>query len=313
MLNRISSHWILFFGVLCASSGAIFAKLAQNEGTPSLVVAAYRLSLSVIILLPILFSRYNDNFRNIAVKDIGKCFLGGLFLAIHFATWISSLEYTSIASSVVIVTTNPIWVALFTIIFQRVRPGKLLIIGLVIALAGGAVVGISEGCEFSQGALKCAGETQLRNTSLGNILALIGAWMAAGYLLVGKNIRQRMPLLPYISLVYGFAAIILVVYQLVFGNGLAIPNSKAFIWLVSLAIFPQLLGHSSLNWVLKKLSATYVSIALLAEPIGSTLMGILLFNEIPSWIKVFGAFLILGGILLVSLNENKKQVQLTGS
>lgn len=309
MLNRTRPHWILFFGVLCASSGAIFAKLAQNEGTSSLIVAAYRLLFSVIILAPILLIKYRGYFYKIALFDVGMCFLGGLFLAIHFATWISSLEYTSIASSVVIVTTNPIWVALFTIIFQRVRPGRLLVIGLIIALTGGVVVGISEGCDFSKGMLVCSEQVEASNATLGNILALIGAWMAAGYLLIGKKVRQRMPLPSYIFLVYGFAAIILVFYQLVFGGGLIISSGQALLWLICLAVFPQLLGHTSLNWALKKLSATYVSIALLAEPIGSTIMGVVLFNEIPSWIKVFGAILILGGILLVSLDENEKKIQ----
>ncbi len=309
MGKRTSSYWVLLLGVLCASSGAIFARLAQGEGTASVTVAAYRLSFSVIILAPILFIRYRGYFSQISTADLGKCLAGGLFLAIHFGTWISSLEYTSIASSVVIVTTSPIWVALYTILFQKNRPGRMLYLGLLIALLGGAVVGLSEGCRLEGGIPVCGGNVQVRNAMLGNILALIGAWMAAAYLLIGKDVRQRVDLPPYIFLVYGCAALLLVLFQLVTGGGMHIPSLAAFMWLVCLAIFPQLLGHTSLNWALKKLSATYVSIALLGEPIGSTLLGYLLFQEVPSWIKMLGAVLILTGILLVSLEEKEKLPQ----
>ena len=131
------------------------------------------------------------------------------FLALHFATWITSLQYTSVASSVVLVTTTPLWVALFAPIFLRERVGPAAVTGMVLALVGGIVIGLSDACAWQAGRLTCPSlRTFFAGTTfLGDFLALFGAWMAAGYLLVGRKLREKLSLVPYIFVVYGMAAL----------------------------------------------------------------------------------------------------------
>lgn len=297
-------YLILFTGLLSTSSGAIFVRLAQGQQVGSLEIAACRLLLSTIILLPVILIRYRAILQGLARSILKYTSLAGLFLAVHFATWILSLEYTSIASSVVLVSTTPIWVCIYSGLIKKETITSRTILGLVLALAGGVIVSLSETCGMHSGNFNCNWNgLQGNQPLLGNVLALVGAVMAAGYLLIGKKVRNEIPLTPYIFLVYGTGAILLVCASLLSGNGLLnIPN-RAFLWLVCLAVIPQLIGHTSYNWSLKHFSTTYVSIALQGEPIGSTLLGILLLREVPTPVKVAGGLVILIGIVVVSWQQ----------
>jgi drug/metabolite transporter (DMT)-like permease len=301
----IISYSVLFLGVVCASSGAIFVRLAQADGIGSLEIAAYRLLFSTIILVPIIISRYTSEIQAISKSIFLTIILGGCFLAVHFATWITSLQYTSIASSVVFVSSTPIWVCLYTVVVKKEKLSTGLILGLILALVGGAIIAFSDSCAFTQQGLKCSISITGGKTLIGNGLALVGAVMAAGYLLVGKKVRLKISLTPYIFLVYGIAAILLTLASLSFSLRMMQVPFQSILWLVCLAVFPQLVGHTSYNWSLKRFSTAYVSIAMQGEPIGSTLLGILLFKEIPTPVKVLGVIIIMVGIVLVTLQEKK--------
>jgi len=304
--DRNRAFLILFIGVLAASTGAIFVRLAQGEGIRSIEIAAYRLLFSVAILTPIVLIKFRQAFLPVSKSILLWCILAGFILSLHFASWITSLEYTTIASSVVLVTTTPVWLGLFSVVFQREKLTTLFIYGLILSLAGGGIVALSEECQLSLAGLVCGqGTAQAASPLLGNLLALIGSWMAAGYLLIGKRVQKTISITPYITLVYGVAAVFLVAMSIVSGGQLLPRSMSAFMWLLGLAIFPQLIGHTSFNWSLKHFSPTYVSIALLAEPIGSTILGIFIFKEIPSILKIGGALFILAGILIVSLNQSR--------
>ena len=138
---------------------------------------------------------------------------------------------------------------------------------------------------------------------IGHILALIGAVMAAGYVIIGRRLRSKVSLVGYITLVYGMAAIVLIAIMLAAGQPAFGYPKAAYVWLILLALIPQLLGHTSFNWALKYLSAAYVAITLLGEPIGSTLLAYFLLEETPSALKIFGAILILFGIYIASQSE----------
>jgi drug/metabolite transporter (DMT)-like permease len=173
--------------------------------------------------------------------------------------------------------------------------------GMLLALIGGLVIGFSEACRWENG-MTCppANEFFKGQAFLGNFLALAGAWMAAGYLLIGRRLRAKMTLIPYIFVVYGMAAVILLIIMLASGEkALGLPP-QAYFWILLLAIFPQLLGHSTFNWALKYLPASLVSITLLGEPIGSIILAFLILDETPSVPELIGAALILGGIFLAS-------------
>jgi drug/metabolite transporter (DMT)-like permease len=304
-LHKSTPFLILFAGVAAASTAAIFIRFAQEQGVKSIDIAAYRLLFSVLILLPVIVTRYRQSYTSIPPRQIWWSVSGGLFLALHFALWISSLEFTSISSSVVLVTTTPIWLGLFTVFFQKEKLTRPFIAGLVLSLIGGGIIAVSEDCQISLGGLHCGLTSGMtKSPLLGNLMALIGAWMAAGYFLVGKKVRKSISTTPYIFLVYGVAAIALILMSILLGGQmLSIPPSS-ILWLVCLAVFPQLIGHTSFNWALNHFSATYVSIALLAEPIGSTVLGMLIFKEIPSAIKIGGGIMILIGIFVVSLSQS---------
>jgi len=140
---------------------------------------------------------------------------------------------------------------------------------------------------------------------LGDLLATIGAIMGAGYVLIGRKLRAHVSLISYIFVVYGMAAIILIILMLAAGESPFGYPPQAYIWFLLLALIPQLLGHSTVNWALGYLSAAYVSIILLSEPIGSTILAYFLFQEVPSSVKMFGAILILAGIFIASQSEIK--------
>jgi drug/metabolite transporter (DMT)-like permease len=299
--SRSVKFIVLFFGVISISAAAIFIRLAQKE-VNSFVIAAARMTFSAIPLIPIVIYRHIPEIRKISKKDLYLSLLAGLFLAIHFASWITSLEYTTIASSVVIVCTTPIWVTLFGVIFFHEKVDKVILIGVFLTLLGGIIIALSESCSNSLIHPVCNFEmTQIAgNRMLGNTLALLGALTAAGYFMIGKTVRKQVSIIPYVFIVYATSAFILCLL-LIFTRSEIIPyRPLTYLWLILLAIFPQLIGHSLFNWSLKYISATYVAIATMGEPVGSTILAIIIFREIPTPLKVVGALIILTGIYIVS-------------
>lgn len=292
-------------GILAVSTASIFIRYAQQEA-PSLVIAAFRLSLASLILGPIALTRFRAELRALTRREWLLGGLSGFFLALHFATWISSLEFTSVASSVVLVTTTPLWVALFAPLFLRESITRAILGGMVLALAGGIIIGLSEACAWD-GGLACggAGQTESGFGLWGNFLALAGAWMAAGYIMIGRNLRAKMSLIPYIFVVYGMAALVLIVLMLGAGQTPLGYPLETYAWMLALAVVPQLLGHSTFNWVLGYLPASLVSITLLGEPIGSIILAYFLLRESPSLLELAGGALILAGIYLASQKTEK--------
>jgi drug/metabolite transporter (DMT)-like permease len=304
--TQVQPFFMLLAGILAVSTGSIFVRFAQTEA-PSLVIAAYRLSLATLILCPFALNTRKTDLFTLGRKQILLAFLSGIFLAIHFATWITSLEYTDVASSVVLVTTTPLWVAILSPVLIKERPTKTAWIGLALAMIGGIIIGLSGSCSLDEGHLVCPQAVELvqGKTFLGNILALTGGWMAAAYVIIGRSLRKRMSLVSYIFTVYGMAAVVLVILMFTSGNSPLGYLPATYLWFLLLALVPQLLGHTSFNYALGHLSAAFVSIALLGEPIGATILAYLLLGEIPTSFKIFGAILILTGILVASFNEQK--------
>jgi drug/metabolite transporter (DMT)-like permease len=280
------------FGITAASTAAIFIRYAQQEGAPSLVIAACRLSIATLVLAPLALSRRRAELAALTRRELGLALLSGLFLSLHFATWISSLEYTTVASSVVLVTTTPLWVALLSPFTLREPITRGQLMGMLAALAGGVVIGVSD-----------SGDSAASNPLLGDLLALAGAMMAASYIIIGRRLRKKMTLVSYTFLVYGTAAVMLVVFMLAGGYSPLGYPAVTYLWFVLLALIPQLLGHSSINWALGYLSAASVSTILLGEPIGSTILAVILLHETPGAVKILGAALILAGIYAVARSE----------
>ena len=289
-------------GILFVSTASIFIRFAQVEAS-SIVIAAARLVIASVILLPIATLRFWHEFKALSRSDFAKAILSGFFLALHFAVWISSLQYTSVASSVVLVTTTPLWVALLSPLILNESIRKSVIFGLIISIIGGVIVAFGNACIFQNGQFDCQRINFRGQAMLGNFLALSGAWMAAGYMLMGRQLRKRLSTISYTALVYGVAALLLLIVVIVRAEPVFSYSNETYFWFIALGIVPQLLGHSLFNWSLKYISAAYVSLSLLGEPIGTILLALIFLKESPTHLEGVGAVLILLGIVIGSLDR----------
>ncbi|MBI3168342.1 MAG: DMT family transporter [Chloroflexi bacterium] len=294
----------LIVATLAVSTSSIFIRFAQADGVPSLVIAALRLTFATLLIAPVALTRHLDEIKRFTRTEILLGVFSGIFLAVHFATWITSLEYTSVASSVVFVGTGPLWVALLSPMFLNEKITRTAIFGLALAVVGGAIIGLSDACTWV-GGLSCpAMEDILQGRAMwGNFLALMGAWAVTGYLIIGRILRAGTSLVPYIFLVYGMAAIVLILIMFVAGNSPFGYETKTYGWIFLLAAIPQLIGHTTYNWTLKYLTATLVAVTVLGEPIGSATLAFFILNETPSVMTIAGGFLILVGIFFSSRNS----------
>lgn len=278
MTKRSLLYPRIALGVVAVSFGAILVRLAGD--TPPLAIAAWRLTLAALILAPIALTRRHWTLSR---RTLLWSILSGVALAFHFVLWISSLQYTTVASSVLFVTTHPIFVAVGSILFLRERSSRLLALGIPIAIAGGALIGLGD---ISVGGAAARGD----------LLALGGGLMMAICLMIGRYVRRTVTASEYIAVTYSAGAV--VVLALCFATSTPLvgfaPSTYGF--LVLLALIPQLIGHSTFNWALKVLSAAKVSVLILGEPIGSALLALAFFGESVPGLNLAGAAIILVGI-----------------
>jgi drug/metabolite transporter (DMT)-like permease len=267
-------------GIIAISTASIFIKLCD---APVLIIATYRLMLASLILSP--FAYYKKTWRGWHRNTLGWLLLSGLLLSLHFAFWIASLKYTSVASSVVLVTTHPIFVGIGGLLFLKERLGLNLILGIVLSVLGSGLISYGD-ISLSKEAL------------IGDGFALLGAIAASGYLLVGREMRKNQDLLSYIFPVYSTAGLILILFSLIFREPFFGYSSSTYLFLFLLALIPQLIGHTTFNWALKYLPVSMVAITILGEPVGSTILAYFILGEgLTTW-KVFGGILIFAGILI---------------
>ncbi len=290
---------VLTIGVLAVSTASIFIRYAQRDA-PSLVIAAWRLTIAAAVLVAPVLGKHRAELRALSRRDVVLALISGTFLAVHFATWISSLAYTTVASSVVLVTTTPLWVGLLSPLVLGESLTMPVIVGMLATLVGGSLIGVGDACS----GLTCDWGAAFAGGALwGDFLALAGAWAAAGYFLIGRRLRAKTSLLVYIGLTYGMAAVVLDVLLAFSGKPAFGYRPMTYVWFILLALVPQLVGHTSFNWALGYLSAVFVAITLLGEPVGSTLLAYIFLHEVPSALTLIGAILILGGIAVASLHE----------
>ncbi len=277
-MNRL--YIFLPIGIIAISTASIFIKLCD---APVLIIATYRLTLASLALMP--FACYQKAWRGWGRNELGWFLLSGLFLGLHFVFWIASLKYTSVASSVVLVTTHPIFVGIGGWLFLKERLGSDLILGIVLSVLGSGWI--------SYGDMSLS-----RETLMGDGLALLGAIAVSGYLLVGRKMRRDRDLISYIFPVYSTAGLILILFALIFQEPFFGYSSSTYLYLFFLALIPQLMGHTTFNWALKYLRASLVAMISLGEPIGSTILACLILGEGLTVWKVLGGILIFAGILI---------------
>ena len=272
---------VLSAAVAAISLAAIFTRLADAPGG---VVALWRMVFATALIAPSGLRALGR--RPPPLRALVPALAAGVLLAAHFATWLTSLQYTTVAASVTLVTTVPIWVALFAWI-GGTAPTRGVAVGLVLAIAGGAMIGFGD---------LHGGSAPV----LGDALALAGAITVAGYFLLGRR-AQRAGLSTggYAFVAYATAALVLLPLPALLDAPYLSWPAATWGWIVAMAAVPQLIGHTGLNWANRHLDPTVVATVTLLEPIGAGLLAWLLFSEVPGALTLLGAPVLLGGVALV--------------
>lgn len=297
---------VLIIGLISVSSAAVFIRLAmeavETQGVGlSLVLAAGRMAIASLVLLPAW-----NGFRpgHYSVLSLTYAILAGGCLALHFAVWITSLAYTSIVASTVLVTMNSVWVALLSWCWFKEKPNRLTLWGIAIALSGGIIVGLGNAnradLELTSGS----------NPPLGNCLALIGSWAISFYLLFARQAQQQgLGIRYYTVLVYSTAALILLPLPFWFSSGYGGYPLVTYGCIVMMALFPQLVGHTSFNWAVRWISPTLITLVILGEPIAASLFGYIFFGEIPGIQVVLGSIVLLSGVVVAAIASQNNQTK----
>ena len=282
---------VLVAGVFAVSTAAIFIRLAiASAGVRgvefSLFLSASRLAIASLLLLPV--------WRNLKPSQLSPGALryaaaAGICLAAHFATWITSLSFTSIAASTTLVTTNPVWVALLCWLWFKEKLTRLTVIGIGVAFVGGVLIALGDTGAVSAG----------NNPALGNFLALVGAWMASLYFLLGREAQRRgLGIGSYVVVAYSTGALVLLPLPLIVGSNYVGYPVAVYLYILLMAVLSQVVGHTTLNWAVRWISPTLVTLAILFEPVGSSFLGYLIFNEVPGLLVLVGAGVLLSGVAI---------------
>lgn len=283
----------LTVAVLGVSTGAILVRLSN---APSSVAAFYRVLFTTLPLLPVAVWRYRDAFGQISRRDVGFAVLSGLALAVHFITWFESLRWTSVAASVTLVQSQPLFVTAGAWLLLRERLTSRMILGILVAVVGMVAMSLGE--------LRSGGVGT--NPLLGNGLAVIGALGAAAYVLAGRSLRQRVALIPYVVVVYTVCAATLLIIVTTQGGTAVLTGYPPREWLLfaGLAVGPGLLGHTVINWALGHLESSVVSVSLLGEPVGATVLAAVVFMEAPTATTIASGVVVLAGIYLTTVGSD---------
>jgi drug/metabolite transporter (DMT)-like permease len=272
---------VLLIGVFFVSWAAILIKLSTSEPT---TIAFYRMFFSTIMVafaIPFYKGKWFHNRKDFLIS-----LLSGLLLGFHFYTWVAGLKVTSISSSVVLVTTQPIFVAILGYLILREKVGLYGIIAIFLGLVGSFLV--------------ARGDLNIDPAHLkGDILSLLGAMFAGSYLFLGRFVRRRVDLIPYVVTVYGASSLILLILGLSFGSFAPPARSLDYLIFFLMALGPTILGHNLYNYALRHLPAFPVGISILGEPVLATIWGLIIFGEKPLFTTLLGGLIIILAIVIV--------------
>ena len=281
MAERLTPRLValLALGVVSVAFSSILIRAAE---APAMSVAFYRNAIAAAILLPIALVRHRGEFTSLGGRGWATALLSGALLAAHFALWIPSLSYTTVAASTVLVTTAPLWVALIGRVMGE-TVNRRTAVGIGLALFGALLI---SGGDFGIST----------RAAFGDLLALGGAIAAAGYLLAGRSLRQRISLTTYTGIAYSTTAVILAVVVAVSDASFAGFEPRVWLLFLLMALVPQIGGHTVFNYLLGHLEAGTVAIAVTGEPVVATVLALAFFQEVPSWPAAAGGLVILAGI-----------------
>ncbi|TQR42628.1 DMT family transporter [Paenibacillus popilliae] len=299
MKSPLMSYATLFLGVLALSTSAIFVKLAD---APAGITAFYRMFFSAVMLLPFLLANKESmrEIRSLSKKQWGYGLLSGLFLAMHYVLWFESLNYTSVASSTVIVTLQPIFSMAggYFLFKERFHMGAIL--GCFVAIAGSFVIGWQD--------LQISGQALF-----GDILAFIAAGVITAYFFVGQHVRKQLSLVPYSIIGYASSALLLSLFS--FSQQTSFFDYSAHTWwsFIGLAFIATILGQTLFNWLLKWLSTSVISMSILGETVGTCILAYFILDEVITVQQGIGIALILIGLAVFLLQQRQVTEHQTNS
>ncbi|MCT4634199.1 MAG: DMT family transporter [Firmicutes bacterium] len=290
MDKRNSSYIVLIFGVIALSTSAVFAKLAK---APSSIIAFYRLVFSSIALLPVLLSKKNlmDEIKSLSRKQVYLGITSGIFLALHYVLWFESLKYTSVASSTVIVTLQPLFSVAGGYMIFGDKINRKSMLGIIIAIVGSIIIGMGD---FQIGP----------KAFIGDIMALLAAAIITAYFLVGQHLRKKLSVIPYSLMGYISSSIFLFIYSLMTGVSFTGYDKNTWLMFLGLALISTILGQMLLNWVIKWLNTTIVSVGILGESIWAIIFSYIFLKETISVQQGLGISIILIGLGVFAVNNN---------
>ncbi|WP_432360151.1 DMT family transporter [Sporosarcina sp. UB5] len=284
----------IIIGVISVALSAIFVKLATAD---SGVIAFYRMLFTVILMLPLFLAKYRKEVFLLTKKDWIFSAIAGVFLAFHFILWFESLNYTSVASSTVLVTLQPIFAFVGTYFFFKEKLSVKTILSAAIAIVGSVIISWSD--------------FQLSGSAFfGDMLALAACALITAYLLFGQEVRKRLSLITYTFLLYSISTVTLFFYVLIKGESFGPYSTSNWFWFFMLALIPNLLGHSLFNWAVKWVSTNVISIAILFEPVGASVLAFYILHEKLSAAQITGGIVVIAGILLFIVDLKKLREKL---
>lgn len=278
----VNPYLAVLVGVFAISFSALFVRISS---APAMIIATYRLLFTFLLLAPFTLIRYSADLRALPWRQRGLAAASGLCLALHFATWFTSLRYTSVASSVVLVTTQPVFVVIGSWLFFRERISRPAMFGVCLALCGSFIIGASD--------------FQLDMRSFwGDLLALLAAVLISGYLLIGRRIRGTVSLPAYTFFTYGSSALVLILASLASRTPFGPYPLRDWLLFLALAVVCTILGHTIFNWVLRYVQASVVSVSVLGEPLGAIVWASIFLKEYPTLRQMIGGGFIFAGLFL---------------
>jgi drug/metabolite transporter (DMT)-like permease len=304
--SNTHAYLVVVAAILAISVSPTFIRLAQSYGLPSLLIACGRLLLSALILTPLVYQRYRDDLRRIDRGDLLLAAVAGFWISMHFITLVISLEHTSILVAQVLISSSPLWVALMETYFLKARLPRIVWIGLVLTLAGCAVIGLS-GLN-QQAAMDASAEGG--NPTLGVMLGLACAFASAIYMTIGRKVRAKVANVPYLWMVFGFGALTGLATLLFAGTQTTGYPVEGYFWLVMVTLLPQLVGHSGFNYALAFIPATLVSIAAQGITILAAIVAYFVFAEVPTWLEAAGSAVIIIGVSVAILGQHSRRFPL---
>ncbi|MDE4083986.1 DMT family transporter [Planococcus maritimus] len=279
----------ILIGVISVAMSAIFVKMTTADAG---VTAFYRMLFSILLMSPIFLYSYLPEIKKLNRRDWAFSAIAGIFLAFHFILWFESLNYTSVASSTVLVTLQPLFAFAGTYFFFKERLSAKTLISGAVAITGSIVIAY--------------GDFRVSGSALfGDILALIACALITAYLLFGQDVRKRLSLVTYTFIVYGFSTVTLFFYIIVKGESFAPYPKEEWMWFLLLALIPNLLGHTLFNWAVKWVSTNVISIAILFEPVGAAVLAYFILGELVSESQIIGGSIVIAGLLFFVVDYKK--------